>query len=143
MQFRLRTLLIVTVGVVALVGYAAYSWRTEAAQNVAVDAFSTAISLGMPRSQVDQMCEATCAKNQGWRHWLEAKHLGSSVAIVQSPVAFGATNHVVYIVFDKDVVAAVLVRTLDTTTQRPSDAPQDRVANASFEVLKEFKFSKR
>jgi hypothetical protein len=137
-RYRLRTLLIVLAIVAVLGGYAAYSWQSETAQNIAVDSFSKTIPLGMPRGQVNQICRAACVEHHGWTYWPEVTPYGSSVAVVQSPVAFGATNHVVYVVFDHDAVAAVLVRTLDVRSQWPREAPHDRIADDSLEVLKEF-----
>src|SRR5947207_14534880 len=120
MRYRLRTLLIVMATIVMLAGVLIYSWRAAKVQETAIDAFSTTIPLGMPRSQVDQICKAASVEHRGWKYWPEVTPHGSSVAEIESPVTFGVPNHVVYIVFDYYVFAAVLVRTLYTHTQRPS-----------------------
>jgi hypothetical protein len=52
---------------------------------------------------------------------------GASMALVESPLTFGAKNWVVFIVFEDDIAAAVLVRTEDTPRLRPDEAPHDRI----------------
>ena len=49
------------------------------------------------------------------------------MALVSTPLIFGAKNWVVYIVFEEELVAAVLVRTEDTRYDRPEGSPEDRV----------------
>jgi hypothetical protein len=57
---------------------------------------------------------------------------------LETPLTFGAKNWVVYIVFEGDVVAAVLVRTEDSPRLRPKDAPGDRVRDSHASWLAAF-----
>ena len=114
------------------------SWRAAKAHEQAIDAFSTTIPLGMPQSQASRMLARAADEHSGWRYRPEALSSGADVAALESPLTFGASNHIVYVVFDQDVVSAVLVRTVDTATLRPPEAPQDRVADPTLNVLKNF-----
>jgi len=116
--------------VVAVIGVLSsatfYCRRAEESENRAIDAFSSSIALGMPRSQVNALCEDACARRGGWRFVRDAFPGGSAVAKVCPRTALGATNHVVWVHFEDDVVVAVLVRIADTARFRPDDAPPDR-----------------
>jgi hypothetical protein len=126
------------VAAVVVIGFiAVQSWRSAKEQEKAIDGFSATIPLGMSRSQASQMLETAVNEHPGWRYRPTAfSH--SAVAALESPLAVGATNHVVYVVFDRDVVSAVLVRTEDTARYRPSNAPQDRLLDSALSVLKDF-----
>jgi hypothetical protein len=116
----------------------AHSYRAAAKQRVALASFSSAIDLGMPRKEVDRICKRDCLENPGWKYYPSVEGLGPSVALVESPLTFGAKNWVVFIVFEDEVVAAVLVRTQDTRRLRPDEAPPDRVQDVRAPWMAEF-----
>jgi len=126
MRFHLRTQLIVLTVIGALSSATFYYRRAAEKENRTIDAFSSSIVLGMPRSQVNTLCADACARQDGWRFVPDVYPGGSAVAAVYSRTSIGASNHVVWIQFENDVVVAVLVRILDTARYRPDDAPLDR-----------------
>src|SRR5262245_46174521 len=126
MRFRLRTLMIVLAVIGALSSATFYCRRAEERENRAIDAFSSSIALGMPRGHVNALCEDACTRQGGWIFVPDTFPGGSAVAMVSPRTAFGATNHVVWIHFENDIVVAVLVRIADTARFGPDDAPLDR-----------------
>jgi hypothetical protein len=115
---------------VAIVPYLFYSHQQAIKQEKAIAAFSATIAVGMPKNEAIRACEAAAEKHRGWRYkyWPTNENEGGlPEAVVESPLTFGAGNWVVWILFDGDVVAAVLVRTPDSNRFRPEAAPQDRV----------------
>lgn len=102
--------------------------REAARQREALALFSQSVRLGMTRDKADRTCKQACVKNRRWNYDASLEEVGLSRAIVESPLTFGARNWVVYLVFEKDVVVAVLVRTTDSPRMKPSGSPQDRLA---------------
>lgn len=100
--------------------------------------FSATIPLGASRDWVNRECHRAAAATSRWRYHPSCGEFASSVACLQSPVTFGAGNWVVYILFDNGNVDAVLVRTMDTKTDHPPDAPPDRVSHPHNPLLPEF-----
>jgi hypothetical protein len=117
---------LVAIGVV-LTFLGVYAFQVAAKQRDAMASFSSTIELGMSRDEVDGKCRRACRDNSGWRYSPNVEGFGVSVALVESPLTFGAKNWVVFFVFENDVVAAVLVRTSDTRRLKPHGAPQDRI----------------
>ena len=73
------------------------------------------------------MGKQVCIQNPGWQYVPSLGEFGVSAAVVESPLTFGAKNWVISLVFENDVVAAVLVRTEDSPTEKPRGSPQDRL----------------
>ena len=73
-----------------------------------------------------------------WRYDPNVEDFGAPVALVSTPVTFGAKNWVVYFLFEGEIVAAVLVRTEDTRYDRPQGSPEDRVRDVRAPWLREF-----
>jgi hypothetical protein len=119
-------------------GLIVHTNRAAAQQREALASFSQSIVLGMPRDEADRRCKQVCLDNAGWKYYPNVEGLGVSVALIQSPLIFGARNWVVYFVFEDDVVAAALVRTEDWRHQRPIGSPQDRLRDARASWLAEF-----
>ena len=140
MRFRLRTLLIVLTVIGALSSATFYYRRAAEDQDRTVDAFSSSITLGMPRSQVDALCANACEKQSGWRYIRDFYPGGAAVSAIYSRTTFGAGNHVVWVHFEKDVVVAVLVRIADTARFRPSEAPPDRLDKPSRSLGADFTY---
>ena len=113
-----------------LSGLVIHSHRLPAQQREALASFSRSVVLGMRRDEADQRCKQACLNNAGWRYHPNVEGLGASVALIESPLTFGARNWVVYFVFEDDVVVAALVRTEDWRRQKPIGSPQDRVQDA-------------
>jgi hypothetical protein len=107
-----------------------YLYRVAAQQKDALSLFSQSVTLGMPRAETDRRCNEARASGSGWDYDPNVVGLGASVALVKTPLTFGAQNWVVYIVFEQDVVVAVLVRTTDSRFRRPTGSPQDRIRDA-------------
>jgi hypothetical protein len=108
----------------------AYLQRVAAQQKDALSLFSQSVTLGMPRAEVDRRCNQARAASSGWDYDPNVEGFGASVALLKTPLTFGAQNWVVYMVFEKDAVVAVLVRTTDTPFRSPTGSPQDRVRDA-------------
>jgi hypothetical protein len=126
-----RRLWIALVIVIASVsGLVVHTFRAAAQQRKALGSFSQSIVLGMPRDEADRRCKQACLDNAGWKYYPNVEELGGSVALLQSPLTFGARNWVVYFVFEDDIVVAALVRTEDWRRQKPNGSPQDRVRDA-------------
>jgi len=102
--------------------------REAARQREALALFSQSVRLGMTRDEADRTCKQACVQNRGWDYRADIGQVGISGAVVKSPLTFGARNWVVYLVFEEDVVAGVLVRTADSPREKPSGSPQDRLA---------------
>jgi hypothetical protein len=115
-----------------------YLNRAAEEQRNALSLFSQSVTLGMPRAEADRRCEQASAANSGWDYYRNLDGFGVSLALVKTPLTFGAQNWVVYIVFEENVVAAVLVRTVDTQLQRPKGSPPDRVRDAHKSWLAQF-----
>lgn len=82
----------------------------------------------MPRAEADKRCQVAASSHR-W-HFNPNCYLGGApIALLSSKLAFGATNHVVWIHYQNDAVVAVLVRTADSAKRRPTDAPLDRKDN--------------
>ena len=131
---RLLTAVLAIGIAVAIVGYLFYSHHQAIKQQKAIATFSATIAIGMPKNEAIRACEAAADEHREWKYKYLPKneHAGGlPVALVQSPVTFGAKNWVVWIVFDVDAVAGVLVRALDTCREWPDGAPQDRVDDPS------------
>ena len=103
--------------------------REAARQRDAIAGFSQSVQLGMTRDEADHICRKVCVQNPGWGYRAGIEQVGVSTSVVESPLTFGARNWVAYLVFDGEVLAAVLVRTEDSPRERPIDSPLDRVAN--------------
>jgi hypothetical protein len=127
------------IGAAVVIAYSFHSQHDAKSQRSAIAAFSTTVTLDMPRNEVVRLCEAACAEHRGWKHRPNVTMTdGLSAAVVESPLRFGASNWIVWVLFDRDTVAAVLVRTEDTNRFRPETAPQDRVDDPSRPVLAGF-----
>ena len=111
-------------------GLVVHTYRAAAQQRKALASFSQSIVLGMPRDEADLRCKQACLDDAGWTYNPNVEELWPSVAVIQSPLTFGARNWVVYFVFEDDVVVAALVRTEDWRRQKPIGSPQDRVRDA-------------
>ena len=127
----------IVIGFVAAI-LIARSYRVAAEQRTALASFSSQIGLGMPRHAVDAACKRACVENPEWTYISSVDAFGAPMALVETPLTFGAKNWVVYIVFESDVVAAVLVRIEDTPRLRPNAAPGDRVRDVSAHWLAGF-----
>jgi hypothetical protein len=116
----------------------AHSYRVAEEQRNALSIFSQSINLGMPRAEADRRCKQALATHAELRYDPNVEDFGASVALVSTPLTFGAKNWVAYFVFEEDVVAAVLVRTEDTRYDRPEGSPEDRVRDARKPWLVQF-----
>jgi hypothetical protein len=104
--------------------------RAAEQQRKAIASFSQSIVLGMSRDEVNRRCKQACHDDAGWKYVPNVDGRWPAVAVIQSPLTFGARNWVVYFAFEDDVVVAVLVRTYDERRQKPIGSPQDRVRDA-------------
>jgi hypothetical protein len=127
------------IGVALIIAYFFHSRHDAKTQRSAIAAFSTTVTLGMPRNEAVRLCEAACAEHRGWKQRSNVTITdGSSAAVVESPLRFGASNWIVWVLFDRDTVSAVLVRTEDTNRIKPETAPQDCVDDPSRPLLAGF-----
>ena len=118
---RVSLWLLVVLGVL-FVGLVGWSFRWAAVQREAAASLCSAIQLGMPRKLALRECESVASEHAGWRY-----DSFPEACIVGTPTTIGARNWVVHILFDHDVVVAVLVRTDDSGSIRPKDGPEDRI----------------
>jgi len=123
---------------VCVSGLVVHSFREAARQKRALALFSESIALGMQRTEADRRSKQACLDNLGWHYHSDIEGFGASVALIESPLTFGARNWVVYLVFEDEVIAAVLVRTADSPRIRSTGAPQDRSVDARRPWLAEF-----
>ena len=107
-----------------------HSNRAAAQHREALASFSQSIALEMPLGEADRRCKQACVDKPGWKYYSHVDGLGASVALVESPLTFGARNWVVYFVYEEDVVVVALVRTEDWRHQKPVGSPKDRVRDA-------------
>jgi hypothetical protein len=127
-----------------LIAYSYLAAVSAAAKHRAeLASFSSRIALGMPRNEVDRLCSRACFENSGWKNYPHFDPFGLSATVVETAVTIGAKNWAVFIVFENDMVAAVLVRTEDSPRTKPDEAPQDRVQNVREPWLAEFRPRKR
>ena len=141
-RFRHVVSLVVAVGfALSVAGYLTYEHQRAIDQRKEIAAFSAGIAVGMPKGAAMRACESAADEHREWafKYWETCEIAGGlSAARVDSPLTVGAGNWVVWIVFDGDAVAAVLIRTLDSSRLRPDDAPEDRVDDPSRPQLAEF-----
>ncbi len=130
--------LLLAIVIASVSSFVAHSIRAAAQEKEAIAGFSRSIDLGTTRDDVDRKSRQACLDNTGWRYHPSLDGHPSSTAIVESPLTFGARNWVVYLVFENDVVAAVLVRTEDSRRQKPKGSPQDRVRDGHMSWLADF-----
>jgi hypothetical protein len=129
---------LLAIGVTSMSSVVVHSNRAAARQQKALASFSESFVLGLPRDETDRRCKQACLDNSGWNYDPNLEWLGAPVSRVRSPLTFGARNWVVYLVFEDDVVAAVLVRTEDWQRLRPIGSPQDRVRDSRAAWLPQF-----
>jgi hypothetical protein len=119
---------LLAIGIASLWALLVHLDREAARQREALALFSQSVRLGMSRDEADRTCKQACVQNRGWDYRASIGQAGISAAVVETPLTFGARNWVVYLVFEKDVVAAVLVRTADSPREKPGGSPRDRIA---------------
>jgi hypothetical protein len=128
---------------VAILLFAVFATRRDsdpAADREAMRAFSSKLALGMPREEVNRLCQGVCQENAGWDFYADAdsQYFGVPISQVRTPLTFGANNWVLYIAFEDNAVAAVLMRTEDSPKIRTEGAPPDRVADPGARWLTNF-----
>lgn len=107
---------------VLFVGLVGWSFRWAAVQREAAASLCSAIQLGMPRKLALRECERVASEHAGW-HYIPS----DEECIVATPTTIGAHNWVIRIVFEHDVVVAVLVRIEDSGHITPKNGPKDRI----------------
>lgn len=116
------------VAVVVASGFYVARWRQlRFANNDALSAVANSIALGESDQSALQTCERISQDRPGWtfHSWPDANPL--PIARLSTPMVFGASNWVVYVVFQHNRVGGVFVRSFDTKKIWPSGAPIDRV----------------
>ena len=114
---------------VGTVGVLIFQLRPQYSQRGLITNWSRRFDIDMSRQQVVRLCKLACIENPSWSYKDQADPGGerwSSVLLV-TPVELGATNWVLYCVFEQDKVVAVLVRTANSRRFRPPDAPNDKL----------------
>jgi hypothetical protein len=129
---------LLAIGIASVVNLVAHSYRAAARQKDAISVFSQSIHLEMPRKEAERRCKQACVDDSEWAYYPIWEGYGFSGAEVRSPLTLGAQNWVVYLVFEDDIVAAVLVRTADSPRLRPHGSPPDRARDTRASWLAHF-----
>ena len=116
--------------IVSVSGVVVQSYRVAAQYRACSRCLVIRLFLDRLAKMLIENAEDVCLDQFGWSYDPNIAGHGASVALVRTPLIFGARNWVVYLVFEDDIVVAVLVRTDDTPRLRPNRSPEDRVADA-------------
>jgi hypothetical protein len=82
-------------------------------------AFTSALTLGMPRSEV------VGRVNQGGRVHLTVADVDANLVLVQTPYTFGAGNRIAWLDFTSGRLSSIRIRTADSVHIKSTSSPPD------------------
>jgi hypothetical protein len=119
-QWQVAVVVAITLGLMAWIlrDHISAGWHAKEAQQELV-AFTSELSLGMTRDEVRRRFSA---KSRSFR---DLQEVDGKVALVGTPLTFGATNWQAWLDFTDQRLSSVRIRTLDGEHSKPNGSPPD------------------